>query len=79
MYPQSTYDLPLLDGSEEAQAGSIHTENWLTSYTAIYFLMYNATTTIKFHTMAGSYLLDRKLLSLKKCLSLFYHLESIAV
>lgn len=27
--------------------------------------MYNATTTVKFHAMAGSYLLDRKLLSLK--------------
>lgn len=73
------HDLPLLDASRNKEADSIHTENLLTSYIAIYILMYNATTTIKFHTMAGGYLSDRELISLKKCLSLFHHLESTAV
>lgn len=47
------YNLSLSDIFRNEGAGSIHTENLLTLHTAIYFLMYHATNTIKRHRMTG--------------------------
>lgn len=60
--PCFSYNLSLLDAFRKEETGSIHTEDLLTSHPAIYFLMCNDTNTTKFHRLAGSYSLGRKLL-----------------